>query len=90
MKGKILITGAGGYIGSVATYLFLQKGYSIVALDNFSRGYHEPLELLQKKFGKDRLTIHELDLAYLRCEVVSDNTFVLQPRFEFQKRLGCF
>lgn len=47
----VLVTGAGGYIGSVATYLLLQKGYKVLALDNFSRGYREPLDVLQKKYG---------------------------------------
>jgi len=59
---KILITGAGGYIGSVAVYLFLQNGYEVVALDNFSTGYRQPLELLQKKFGSDTLRVYEADL----------------------------
>lgn len=62
-KEKILVTGAGGYIGSVATYLLLQKGYGVVALDNFVTGYQQPLELLQAKFGKDKLSIYKLDLA---------------------------
>jgi len=38
---KILITGAGGYIGSVATYTFLQKGYEVVGSDNFSFGHEQ-------------------------------------------------
>lgn len=59
---KILITGAGGYIGSVAAYLFLQNGYEIVALDNFSTGYRQSLELLAKKFGSDTLKVYEADL----------------------------
>ncbi len=59
---KILITGAGGYIGSIATYLFLQHGYEIITIDNFSTGYKQPLELLQKKFGKNKLKIYEADL----------------------------
>ncbi len=58
----ILVTGAGGYIGSVGTYELLRKGYRVVALDNFSRGYHEPLELLQEQFGNDHLTIYERSL----------------------------
>ncbi len=53
MKRKILITGAGGYIGSVTTYLFLRKGYKVVALDNFSTGYKKPLELLHHKFPQN-------------------------------------
>lgn len=59
---KILITGCGGYIGSVAADLFLQKGYEVVGIDNFSTGYRQPLELLQKKFGKDKFRFYEVDL----------------------------
>ncbi|MBP6889588.1 MAG: NAD-dependent epimerase/dehydratase family protein, partial [Candidatus Moranbacteria bacterium] len=39
---KILITGGGGYIGSHVVKFFLERGFSIVVLDNFSRGYREP------------------------------------------------
>lgn len=35
---KILITGAGGYIGSKMVEYFLDKGYSIIALDKFLFG----------------------------------------------------
>ena len=58
---KILITGAGGYIGSVTSYLFLQKGFEVVALDNFSHGFRKPLEVLQKKFGKTKFRFYEMD-----------------------------
>ncbi len=62
MSKKILITGAGGYIGTVATYMFLQQGYEVVALDNFTTGYRQPLSLLQQKFGADTLRVYEIDL----------------------------
>jgi len=62
MKEKILVTGAGGYIGSVATYLLLQQGYQVVAVDNFSTGYRQPLDFLQEKFGKEKLNYYQLDL----------------------------
>jgi len=60
---NILVTGAGGYIGSVATYLLLQNGYTVVAVDNFSTGYKAPLELLQGKFGKEMLHVYEADIT---------------------------
>ncbi len=62
MVKKILITGAGGYIGSVAAYLFLQNNYEIVAIDNFSTGYEEPLITLQKRFGKEKIRYYRHDL----------------------------
>ena len=61
-RAVILITGAGGYIGSVVAYLFLKKGFEVVAVDNFFRGYKEPLELLQKKFGKEKIRFYDCDL----------------------------
>lgn len=75
---KILITGAGGYIGSVATYIFLQNGFKVVAVDNFSTGFRKPLEVLQEKFGKDKLKIYELDL--------NDN---LSTLFSDEKNIDC-
>ncbi len=59
---KILVTGGGGYIGSVGVNLFLQNGFEVVTLDNFSTGYRQPLEVLQQKFRSDRLRVYEHDL----------------------------
>ena len=59
---KIIVTGVGGYIGSVAAYLFLQEGFEVIGIDNFSRGYREPLEILQKKFGKKSFRFYKTDL----------------------------
>ncbi len=77
MNKKILVTGAGGYIGSVAVYLLLQNGYQVVAVDNFSTGYRQPLELLQDKFGKDKLHNYEFDLRH-----------DLTPMFEEEKGIS--
>jgi UDP-glucose 4-epimerase len=73
---KILITGAGGYIGSIAVYQLLQKGYEIVGIDNFSRGFRGPLELLKEKFpGK---------LSYYDFDIKGD----LTPLFEKEKDIS--
>jgi UDP-glucose 4-epimerase len=59
---KILITGAGGYIGSVATSLFLEAGHEVVAVDNYVRGFAGPLEFLSKKYGSESLRYYPLDI----------------------------
>lgn len=59
---KVLVTGAGGYIGSISTNELLKNGFKVVAIDNFTTGYKEPLEILQKKFGKRKLRFYKLDL----------------------------
>lgn len=59
---KVFITGAGGYIGSVSSYLFLQKGYEVVGFDNFITGYREPLKFLQDKYSDKQFRYYEGDL----------------------------
>ncbi len=61
MKSKILVTGAGGYIGSVATYILLQNGYRVVAVDNYTTGYKMPLEFFAANF-KGSFAFYEFDL----------------------------
>jgi UDP-glucose 4-epimerase len=38
---RVLVTGGGGYIGSIAIERLVEKGYDVVALDSFYRG-HKP------------------------------------------------
>jgi UDP-glucose-4-epimerase GalE len=54
---KILVTGGAGYIGSHTRYLLEQRGYSVIVVDNLSRGHREavPEKILHV------LDIHEKD-----------------------------
>lgn len=60
---KILVTGAGGYIGSVAAQLFLESGLEVVVIDNFITGFKKPLEMLKEKYGAGRFRFYEIDLT---------------------------
>lgn len=66
---KILVTGAGGYIGSVASYLLLQKKHEVIGVDNFSKGYRQPLDLLKNKFGDKQFRYYEIDLRENPSEI---------------------
>lgn len=69
---KILLTGIGGYIGSVSADLFLKNGYEVVGIDNFYRGYKDAVAYLQKKHGK-KLTFYEMDLQNDLSKVFKEN-----------------
>ncbi|MBI4151533.1 SDR family NAD(P)-dependent oxidoreductase [Candidatus Woesearchaeota archaeon] len=50
-KGRILITGGVGFIGTNVAEKFIQEGYRVIALDNLSRrGVHRNLEYLEKTY----------------------------------------
>lgn len=57
----ILITGGAGYIGSHACVEFLNAGYEIVVLDNFSNSKPEVLKRIKELTGKD-FKFYEVDL----------------------------
>ncbi len=63
MGKKILVTGGGGYIGSITSDLLLKNGFDVAVLDNFSRGYETPLVFLKDKYGSERLSWKNLDLT---------------------------
>ncbi len=52
-KGRILVTGAAGYIGSHTTVELLNAGYEVIGVDNFSNSDATMLEGVKKITGKD-------------------------------------
>ncbi|MDY3479728.1 SDR family oxidoreductase [Riemerella anatipestifer] len=69
---KILITGGAGFIGSNLTEYFLDKGYNVRVLDNFSTGYKRNIEafLEDEKFELLEGDIKDLDSCRKACEGV--------------------
>ncbi len=70
---KILVTGCGGYIGSIASDIFLKAGYLVVGLDNFQTGYRKPTEILQEKY-KDKFKFYETDLKSNLSPIFKENS----------------
>lgn len=67
----ILITGGAGFIGSNLTEYFLNKGYKVTCLDNFSTGYRYNIELF---FKNENYTLIEGDIRNLEtCQKAVEN-----------------
>ncbi|MBC8494557.1 UDP-glucose 4-epimerase, partial [archaeon] len=58
----ILVTGGVGYIGSVAVKALLDKGYSVVVVDNLSKGKKELVDSRAKLFELD--LVDDLDSVF--------------------------
>lgn len=56
MEGKVLVTGAGGYIGNVLCRLLLDNGYEVRALDTYY-------------FGEDRLPSQDANLEIVKGDI---------------------
>jgi UDP-glucose 4-epimerase len=70
MSGEyILVTGGCGYIGTHTIVLLLEKGYSVVVVDDLSNSSPKSLDRVQKLAGlsdeqrKDRLVFHQVNLC---------------------------
>jgi len=73
---KILITGAGGFIGSNLCEFFLQKNFKVVGLDNFSTGHQVNINSFTTN---SRFTFIEGDIRdFKTCLLATENIdFVL-------------
>jgi len=73
---KILITGGAGFIGSNLCEHFLNKGYKVCCLDNFSTGYQHNIEIF---FSNSNFELIEGDVRNLSdCKkAVKGATYVL-------------
>lgn len=54
---RILVTGAAGYIGSVCTETLIERGHSVIALDNLSEGHREAVD---KRAAFCQVDLHDL------------------------------
>src|SRR5258708_39661804 len=69
---KILIVGAGGYIGPRMVAYFLQKSYHVIALDRFFFG-----ETLTELGANKNLTIIKDDIRYFDKKLLKDTDIVI-------------
>jgi UDP-glucose 4-epimerase len=85
----ILVTGASGYIGSHTVLELLNKGYSVVGIDNFSNSSFESLRRVQKITGKT-LKFYEGDIrdAQMLEQIFAENKVDAVIHFAALKAVG--
>lgn len=81
MKNKILITGGAGFIGVNSAMRFLNNGWDVHILDNFSRkGTDLNIEKLKREYPSSKLKIIKADIVKdysILCDAVSNVDVVL-------------
>jgi UDP-glucose 4-epimerase len=61
---NILVTGGGGYIGSVVVELLIRKGHSVVVFENFSTGHRMAIEPSAKTVAGDLADASEVERLF--------------------------
>jgi nucleoside-diphosphate-sugar epimerase len=87
MKNKILITGAGGYVGSLLTNSLLKKGHSVIAFDTFWFGNvlneHKNLMVIKNDlrfYDFSDVLKNVKTVVHLAC-LSNDPSYELNPHF---------
>lgn len=81
MKGKILVTGGTGYIGSHTVVELQNAGYEVVIIDNLSNSSADVVDNIEKVSGI-RPAFEELDcLDYAGLDAVFTKYKALKPSF---------
>ena len=86
---KILVTGGAGYIGSHTLVELLEKGYEVVAIDNFYNSCAKSVERVKKITGKD-VKLYEGDVRdkALLSRIFSENKIDWVIHFAGLKAVG--
>src|SRR5947209_18573172 len=64
-RGRAVVTGGSGFIGSHMVDLLIERGYHVVVIDNLSTG---GLENLDRHRDEARCEVHQVDMTQLAAD----------------------
>jgi len=76
-KGKILVTGGAGFIGSHTVVELITRGYEVILADNFSNSRKDVIDAIDTITGK-KTTCVEIDL----CDAALTEALFINHRFD--------
>jgi UDP-glucose 4-epimerase len=88
-KGKILVTGGAGFIGSHTVVELINRGYEVVIADDFSNAREEVIDAISKITGtKPGCVVLDLCDAALTKQLFTDHRFDAVIHFAAKKLVG--
>ena len=86
---KVLVTGGAGYIATHTDVVLLEKGYEVIAVDNFSNSSYQAIENVEKITGK-KVKFYEGDVCdkALLDKIFSENKIDAVIHFAGLKAVG--
>ena len=63
MKGKVLVTGGAGYIGSHTIVDLMDKGYDVISVDNYINSAPSTYDQIKSITGQE-VTHYDVDICH--------------------------
>ena len=76
---RILVTGAGGYVGVLMCETLLNKGHQVIALDRYFFGYDK----IKQLEGNPNISFLKDDLRYVNTDFLKNIDVVIDLRYFF-------
>ena len=75
IKKSILVTGAGGFIGSALTKKLLENGENVVAIDNMNSYYDKSLKFSRLESLKETANYTKSEFQFHECSIENNRSF---------------
>ncbi len=83
---RILVTGIAGYVGSICAEVLLERGHTVVGLDNLSEGHRQAIPQAAEFWERDLNDLARLDEVFPTHRIEAVMHFAAEARVETSMR----